>query len=463
MPTVEQLLAMVVERDRLIEVLRERVADLERQLGQNSRNSSRPSSGDRLNRSLSRVQQRKAERRPGKQPGGKGFALRRAETADDSHDWIPDACGGCGGDLSGAESVKVAARQVIDIPEEIAVAVFEHRLHSARCGCGHVTEADAPDGVNAPVQYGANLRALATYLVVYQHIPVARAAELIADVTGARPSTGWICSVIAATGESLADADAAIRARLIAAYTLHVDETTINVNGQKIWLHIASTATLTSYFLHKSRGRVAVDEFGVLPGFTGVCVHDASAVYDGPDYATAAHALCGAHIARELVAAGEADPDNPWPTQALDALYGLNTAAHQARDDGRGTIAAEVLDSLPHRWKHALLCGLVDNPRRDGPKQSKTRNLLERLTSREEQVLRFARDLRVPFTNNQAERDLRPVKTQIKISGCHRSGDGARAWLRIRGYISTMRKNGIAVLAGLRAAISGNPRLPATT
>jgi hypothetical protein len=144
MPTVEQLLAMVVERDRLIEELRERVADLERQLGHNSRNSSRPPSGDRLNRSLSRAQQRKAERKPGKQPCGKGFAFRRAETADDSHHWIPDACGGCGGDLSGAESVKVAARQVIDLPEEIAVAVFEHRLHSVRCGCGHIALVKAP-------------------------------------------------------------------------------------------------------------------------------------------------------------------------------------------------------------------------------------------------------------------------------------------------------------------------------
>jgi hypothetical protein len=116
-----------------------------------------------------------------------------------------------------------------------------------------------------------------------------------------------------------------------------------------------------------------------------------------------------------------------------------------------------------HRWRHALLCGLADNPRRDGPKQSKTRNLLTRLTAREDQVLRFARDLRVGFTNNQAERDLRPAKTQLKISGCHRSSDGAQAWLRIRGYISTMRKNGIAILTGLHTAISGNPWIPATS
>ncbi|WP_433655073.1 IS66 family transposase [Nocardia sp. CA-128927] len=462
MPTVEQLLMVVAEQARLIGELQARIVELERQSKQNSKNSNRAPSGDRLNRSLSRAQQRKAGRKPGKQSGDQGVTLRRKEIADDSCDYVPGACGSCGGGLAGRESVKVAARQVVDIPEVIAASVFEHRLHSVRCGCGHVTAATAPDGVSAPVQYGPNLRALACYLVVYQHVPVARAAELIADVTGARPSTGWISSVIAATGEALADTDALIRAQLMAAYLLHVDETSINVNGSKMWLHVASTATLTAYFLHKSRGRVAVDEFGILPGYTGVCVHDSLSVYDGKDYAGAVHALCGAHIARELVAAGEADPSNAWPTAALDALYGLNTAAHQARALGRSAIAAEVLDPLLHRWRHAVLCGLSDNPRRAGLKQSKTRNLLTRLKSREDEVLRFARDLQVGFTNNQAERDLRPVKTQLKISGCHRSSDGARAWLRIRSYISTMRKNGAPILDGLHATISGNPWNPAT-
>ncbi|MGH8828836.1 MAG: IS66 family transposase, partial [Jiangellaceae bacterium] len=145
---------------------------------------------------------------------------------------------------------------------------------------------------------------------------------------------------------------------------------------------------------------------------------------------------------------------------ALDALYGLNTAAHHARSANQAQIAPDILDPLLFRWRHALLCGLAAHPRRDGPKQSKTRNLLTRLTTRTEQVLRFARDLRVPLTNNQAERDLRPAKTQLKISGCHRSSGGAEAWLRIRGYISTMRKNGAPVLAGLRDAITGNPWTP---
>ena len=452
----------LAQRDVLIEALQARIVELERRLGQNSKNSSRPPSGDRMERSPSRAEQRKAGRKPGKQPGGPGSTLRRTDTPDTVVEHVPAACAGCGAGLDDAPVVKTRARQVVDIPE-VSASVTEHQIHSRRCACGQVTEAPAPAGAGAPVQYGPNLRALATYLVVYQHVPVERAAELIGDVTGARPSTGWISSVVAATSQQLVETDKLIRTLLILALVLHVDETTVNVNGDKWWLHVASTGTLTAYFLHTSRGRVAVDEFAILPAFTGVCVHDALSVYDGPDYATASHAFCGAHIARELVAAGQADPDQAWPAAALDALYGLNTAAHHARSEGQAEIAPGVLDPLLHRWKHALLCGLAAHPERDGPKQSKTRNLLTRLTARQEQVLRFARDLRVPLTNNQAERDLRPVKTQLKISGCHRSNTGAEAWLRIRGYISTMRKNGAPVLTGLRDAITGNPWTPATT
>jgi len=245
---------------------------------------------------------------------------------------------------------------------------------------------------------------------------------------GPRPSTGWINSVIAATSEQLADTDVLIRTWLMLAHVLHVDETAVNVNGHRWWLHVAATQKLTSYFLHKSRGRTAVAEFAILPAFTKVCVYDALSVYDGPDYARAKQAFCGAHIARELVAAGQADLDNAWPKAALDAFYELNTAAHRARKANLIPIPPDVLDPLLYRWKRALLCGLADNPRRPGVKQSKTRNLLSRLTSRDEQVLLFARDLRFAFTNNLAERDLRPTKTQLKNSGCHCGSGGAQAY-----------------------------------
>lgn len=449
--------ATIAELTATVAAQAERIADLEQRLGQNSRNSSRPPSSDALD-TPPRSLRKKTGRRPGKQPGSPGAALRRVDDPDEVVEHVPSSCTGCGVDLAEAAAAGVVRRQVHDIPD-VTIRVVEHRLHRRRCGCGCVTVAQAPAGVSAPVAYGPNLRALAVYLVVFQHVPVERAATLIADVTGAGCSTGWVSGVLAATAEALADVEKLIKTLVVLAQLVHVDETSLNVGGGKQWLHVACTRTLTAYHLHSSRGRAAVEQFGVLPGFTGTAVHDALSVYDG--YPGATHALCGAHIARELVAAAETHPDRDWPTAALDALFGLNDAAHASRERGLRRIPAQTLDPLLDRWRHAILCGLSTHPRRDGRTQSTTRNLLERLRDRDQQVLRFARDpATVPFSNNQAERDLRPVKTQIKISGCHRSDTGARAWLRVRGYISTARKNRINVLDALRDAIIGTPWTP---
>jgi transposase len=386
--------------------------------------------------------------------------LFQTSDPDEVIDHVPQACGGCGSDLTGAAALGVVRRQVHDIPT-ITPVVVEHRLHRRRCGCGTTTTAAAPAGVGAAAVYGPNLRALAVYLLVFQHIPVARAQALIADLTGAHPSTGWISSQLVAVADVLVDVEKLIKTLIVLAHVIHVDETTSNINGVRWWLHVACTDTLTAYHLHPSRGRAAVTEFDVLPAFRGTVVHDALSVYDA--YPGARHALCGAHISRELVAAGEADPDQTWPAQALRALHGLNTAAHHARDQQLPAIPPETAQPLLDSWRHALLVGLAEHRRAPGRRQSKTRNLLERLRDRDHQVLLFARDLSVPFTNNQAERDVRPTKTQMKISGCHRSDTTAKAWLRVRGYISTVRKHGDNILDALRDAITGNPWKPPVT
>jgi len=452
----EELLALVVEQARVIEQLRAEVAELRRQLGRNSRNSSQPPSADGP-QVAPRRSRRGSGRKPGKQPGSPGNTLALVDDPDEVVEHEPSWCRGCDADLSDGEPLGVVRRQVHDIPP-VRPLIVEHRLHRRRCGCGAVTVADAPSGVAGPVQYGPSLRALAVYLLVYQHVPVARTAQLIADLTGASPSAGWVTTTLAEAAAALADVEKLIKSMLVLARVLHVDETSVSVNGARWWLHVAGTDTLTAYHLHSSRGRTAVAEFGVLPDYHGIAVHDALSVYDA--YPDATHALCGAHLARELTAAAEAHPDQIWPEQALAALLDLNAAAHQARDQGLTQIPPEVADPLLDRWRHAILCGLATHRPAPGRKQSKTRNLLVRLRDRDAQVLRFARDPTVPFTNNQAERDLRPAKTQLKISGCHRSETGARAWTRVRGYISTVRKHGDDVLTALRDAISGKPWTP---
>ncbi len=449
----EELLALVVEQARMIEQLTARVAELERRLGRNSRNSSQPPSADGP-QVAPRRSRRGSGRQPGKQPGSPGSTLTLVDDPDEVIEHLPSCCRGCGADLADGEPLGAVRRQVHDIPT-VRPLIVEHRLHRRRCGCGAVTVADAPAGA---VQYGPSLRALAVYLLVFQHLPVARTAQLIADLTGARPSTGWVSTALAAAAAALAEVERLIKSMLVLAHVLHVDETSVSIGGARWWLHVAGTDKLTAYHLHRCRGRRAVAEFGVLPDYRGITVHDALSVYDA--YPDARHALCGAHLARELTAAAEAHPDEVWPEQALTALLGLNTAAHRARDQGLSLIPPEIADPLMHRWRHAILCGLATHRPAPGRKQSKTRNLLVRLRDRDEQLLRFARDLSVPFTNNQAERDLRPAKTQLKISGCHRSETGARAWVRVRGYISTVRKHGDDVLTALRDAITGNPWTP---
>lgn len=452
----EELVALVEQQAALIESLQARVAELERRLGQNSKNSSLPPSSDRFGKGKRPA--RGTGRKPGKQPGAAGTGLELVADPHDIRDHVPDACGGCGSDLNDpatrAEPAGFARRQVHDLPEPAAAHVTEYRLHRRRCGCGHTTTAPAPPQAPSLVQYGPRLIALVAYLVVVQHLPYERATRLIADLfPGLSPSTGWACTAVARTSTAVEPACRVIEQRLREAAVVHADETTTSIGGKRWWLHVAATAFLTAFHLDASRGRDAVAAFGVLPGHTGVIVHDALSVYDA--YTSARHGLCGAHLIRELAAAAEAHPDQAWPVAALDALNDLLTATRTAREQGRSALPVDVLDPLLHHWHHAVRVGLSNHPRAPGRKQSKTRNLLQRLRDREQEVLLFAHDLTVPFSNNQAERDLRPAKTQLKISGCHRSETHARHWLSIRAYTSTARKNGIHILTALQDALTG--------
>lgn len=452
--------ARVLEQQALqIEALKNQVAELSRLLGQNSGNSSLPPSSDRGKQPTRQQRRRGSGRKPGKQPGAPGSTLDMVADPDEVIDHLPGACVGCGADLHDAECAGVMVRQVRDVPL-VQVRVTEHRMHKRACSCGAVTTAAAPAGVDGPSCYGPNLRAIAVYLVVYQHVPVERAAQLIADLTGAVPSTGWVSAQVARAADALVDVDKLIKTLITLAAVIGVDETSINIAGKSQWLHVARTDTLTAYHCHQSRGRTAVAEFGVLPAYAGTVVHDALSVYD---CYPATHALCGAHLIRELTAAAEAHPDQHWPAQARSALAELADLAAQARTHELSAIPRRKAAKPLHRYRQAVLVGLAEHPRDyDRRKQTKTRNLLERMRDREAEILRFTKDLNVPFTNNGSERDLRPIKTQLKISGCHRSTTTASNWLRVRGYISTVRKNGADVLTALHDAITGNPWTPAT-
>ncbi|WP_181776723.1 IS66 family transposase [Amycolatopsis pittospori] len=463
-PSYDELAALVaaqaVELARAreeITQLRGEVAELKRRLGMNSGNSSMPPSSDRFSKPAPKSLRGKTGRRRGKQPGAPGASLSMVDDPDRMVDHVPSSCDGCGAVLRRCDKVGVASRrQVIDLPE-VRPSVTEHRLHRRRCtGCRQVTTAIGPREATAPVCYGPNVTALATYLLTYQHIPVSRTAQLLGDLMGLPVSTGWVAGVLTPVAAELAGFERQVADALRAAPVAHFDETGIRVEAKTWWLHTACTQTLTAYFAHKLRGTEALDEFGILPRFRGVAVHDGWKPYQ---YYGPTHARCNAHHLRELVAAGEEHPEHTWPAIAIKTLEKLNTAAHIARDAGLTAIPPSIADPLLSRFSRTVNVGLFLHPPEKGH-HSKARRLLVRLRDYQHDVLRFARDLTVPFTNNQAERDLRMIKAQMKISGGWRTRHGAHTWLRVRAYISTLRKNHIHILTALRDAITGNPWLP---
>ena len=451
----EELLALVAALKAANEQLVARVEDLERQLGRNSGNSSMPPSSDVFAKPVRRMPP-KSGRKRGNQPGAPGGGLALVEHPDAVADQFPASCADCGSTLAEV-SVGFTRRQCHDVPPA-SVQVTETRWHRVRCGCGRVTAAPVPDDVPDNAVYGPHLQSLAVYLVVRQHIPVERTAELIRDLTGARVSTGWIASLLPKAAKLVAAPVKLVKALLVAGHLVHADETTTNIAGKRAWLHVACTDKLTLLGL-RSRSRSGVAALGVLPEFSGTMVHDALWLYDS--FGQARHQLCCAHVVRELTACAERYPGQIWPEQIRWALSQMIKVVAAARAEGLRCIPAERLRRWLIYYDSGVQHGLdlhPEDPWRRG--QSDARNLLLRLCERRADYLRFTVDLTVPATNNQGERDLRPVKTQIKISGCHASENGAANWLTVRSYVSTAVKHGIGAFEAVRRAFNDDVWMP---
>ncbi len=358
------------------------------------------------------------------------------------------------------------ACQVTDVPL-VTVTTTEHRMHRTRCACGRSHVAMPPRGagtVNTRV-YGPNLRTLVVYLLVFQHVPVHRCVQLIADLTGATPSVGFVHGMLARCAAALSEVATLIKTLVTLAAVVHFDETTLRVGkaGVKKYVWSASTNRYTVFALGRRTGK-QFRTFAVGTGFGGVAVHDRYAVYDtaGNFAAGARHQLCCSHLLRDLADAAESYPDAVWPIQCARALRGLIHAANVARNVGASQVKARLRERLISEFRHGVLVGLKDIPRIGGPndKQLPARSLLEDLRDRHDNVMRFCYDTTIPATNNQAERDLRPTKTQQKISGRLTSDDATPARLTIRGYVSTAIKHGINAFHAIRTAITGQPWLP---
>lgn len=447
--------------------LRGEVADLKAQLGQNSRNSSRPPSSDGYEKPpATRSLRRPSGRKPGGQKGHEGHHLRRVERPDQVLLHVPGRCQQCGEDLIDAPVVGQQARQVFDLPA-MGLLVVEHRAQRRRCSAGHETWGEFPAGVSAPTQYGPQVRALVLYLIVYQHLPYDRAAQLLGDWLGAPVSTGTLRRIVEHGAQDLDEFIALVRQQLTDSQVCHFDETGARADGRLRWVHSAGTERLTLYALHERRGIPGIDHLGVLSHFEGVAVHDGWAIYR--TYQSATHALCNVHHLRELQGAIERDPDTQtWASQMDQLLREIKDAVDQTKARGASALDERTLKRYRRRYGQIIRLGHTQNPpptTRTGKRgpigRSKTANLHRRLDQHREQVLRFAHDFRVPFDNNLAERDLRMIKLQQKISGSWRTTPGAQGFLDLRSYISTARKHGRDLLDALTALAEQHPWLPA--
>jgi transposase len=439
--------------------LRAENAELKRRLGMNSKNSSKPPSSDGLAKPASL--RKPSGRGPGKPRGGAGGALLQVAEPDAVEVHAPAACLGCAGDLTAAEVVSIERRQVFDLPE-IRLRVTEHRIEHRRCACGQVTAATGSSAPAAPAQYGPRLKGLAVYLLTRQHLPYERCTELLADVLGAEVATATLLGWAGQAADAVAPHTEAVRQQLIECEVVGFDETGTRIAGRTCWVHTACTRTLTLYQVHTKRGVQAFEAMGVLPHFTGVAVHDGWKPYK--TYTDAVHALCNAHHLRELAAVVENAPagrPEDWAEELaallVDTWDEIKTV--QAAHPHATGFTVDVLERLAARYEEIIAAGrTLHPPRAPGEprrKRPKAANLLDRLDTERDQVLRFAFDWRVPFDNNTSEQAIRMAKIQQKISGGWRTALGAERFFAVRGYLSTAAKQGRNLLDAITRLFDG--------
>lgn len=438
------------EKDALIVALLERIEELERRLGLNSANSGKPPSSDGFKKP-SRVnnQREKTGRQSGGQAGHEGTTLRQVATPDKVIDHCPPVCRGCGAALSVEQTRGHQKRQVFDIAKPV-VQVTEHRAHSCGCpACGTETHAAFPAEVTAATHYGATVEALVVYLQAWQLIPEDRLAELMTDVFGVDLATSTIAAMGQRKAQEFAGLAAHIEQQVKHAAVKHLDETGYRVAGVLQWLHVASTVLLTCYRTSAKRG-------AMLASVRGIIVHDFWRPYLAMIGVT--HALCNAHHLRELKALMDIEKE-PWARALHRFLRQTCHAANLARAQPR-SLSPRFLAWLSARYDRIVAQGFAFHesqpplgaglPTRRGRIRRRTgHNLLLRLRDHKEATLRFLSDPTVPFTNNQAERDLRMMKVRQKISGGFRSDTGVQTFATLRMVLSTARKQGWNILATL--------------
>jgi len=462
----EMLKNILLELEQLREenrLLKEEIKELKEQLNKNSRNSSKPPSTDNKFKEKVSSKSKNRNKKRGGQKGSKGNNLKKSDSPDKIKVLEDTVCKNCKHSLKEVEVKSISSKQVFDIPKvEMQVTEFQQYQKICPC-CKTVNKPEFPTGLNSYVQYGENIKTLIAYLNTYQMVPYERIGELVEDFTLHKMSTGTIYNILENFHNKLKVFEEKSKESLLKSAVIHVDETGTKVGGKLHWSHVVSTSVLTYYMIHEKRGSKAIDDMEILPLFEGVAVHDHWKAYNKYE---CEHSFCNAHILRELNAVIE-NENLLWANDMHTLLTRMNKYIYSLKEKGKISPSKGKIQQFYQQYDD--ICKSAEQyypppleiPKsKRKPKQSKSKNLLDRLIEYKDETLRFFINLLVPFTNNLAERDLRMLKVKEKISGCFASFKGVEIFNRIRGFISTMKKNNRSVLKELANVLNGEVYMP---
>jgi transposase len=448
-----------------IESLNQRVKELTEQIGMNSRNSSKPPSTDGFDKPTPKSLRAPSGKKTGGQPGHPGSHLSITTEPDEIILHVPSVCRSCQShDACVSRACVGETRKVVDAV--VAVKVTEHQALVLDCplqGISH--KGEFPEDIKATIQYGENLQALVVAMNTVGAVSLNRTQEILSGVFDIPLSTGTVVNMVNRCADGLTGVVELIRRAIAASSIGHFDETGTQVDGKRLWVHSASTLKYMHLTINAKRGYEGMEAGGVLPGFLGIAVHDCWAPYW--KYLLIIHALCCAHLLRELIAAQERHPGQKWSTELIKLLIEMKTAKEQAVEMGNNELSKKILSEFGQRYDNIIKQGYEENPlppedaniykKRGRKKKGKTLALVERLETHKASVCLFVHNFAVPFDNNLSERDIRMVKTKTKVSGCFRSLDGAENYLKIMSYVGTAKKHGRSAFEAIRHAVLGQP------